>query len=140
MTVMLGVALTLTTLTAGAQRATAQPSDAQHRAPRRSDTERAEQATELPFRLPPGTRRVDGRYQLSRGLAETTRWLEQRLTKTGQPFERLGPYRVRGIEVVRFLNTAPQGTWVAIHVSRKEGRTFLDVVARPPLTNPSSSR
>ena len=50
----------------------------------------------------------------------------------GDAFLRIGPYRVRGIEVTRFLSQSPQSSWLALHLVRKDGRTFLDVVTRSP--------
>lgn len=97
---------------------------------------------EPPVRLPPGSRRVDpSRFALSRGIGEATSALETRLRASGATFERIGPVRVRGVELTRFLCTDPSSSWLALHISRKEGRTFLDVVPRQaPLTNPRSSR
>ncbi len=104
----------------------------------------------LPFKLPPGSRKLPDdagaaagaaappgspgaeRYTLSSGLAEATRFLDRQLTRTGVALERIGPYRVRGIEVTRFISQTPSTPWLAIHLSRKEGRSFLDVVARLP--------
>lgn len=90
----------------------------------------------LPFKAPPGTRWLDGRYAVGSGLAEATRFVDRQLTRTGIAFARRGPYRVRGVEVTRFVSEDPSTSWLAIHLVRKEGRTFLDVVDRPsPLTN-----
>lgn len=99
-------------------------------------------AIEPPVRLPPGSRRVaDGRFSLARGIGEATAAIEARLRASGAAYERLGPVRVRGLELTRFLSADPSSSWLALHVSRKEGRTFLDVVPRQaPLTNPRSSR
>jgi hypothetical protein len=97
-----------------------------------------------PIRLPPGTRwsPVEGRYLVGGGLAEATRAIEKQLARAGISFERLGPYRVRGVEVVRLLSQQPSTTWLALHLVRKEGRTFLDIVARPapPSAPPSAPR
>ncbi len=97
---------------------------------------------EPPVRLPPGSRRVSGgRFALSRGIGEATTAIESRLRASGAAYERMGPVRVRGLELTRFLSADPSSSWLALHVSRKEGRTFLDVVPRQaPLTNPRSSR
>jgi hypothetical protein len=87
-----------------------------------------------PVKLPPGTRWLagEGRYAVGGGLAEATRAIEKQLARAGIASERLGPYRVRGVEVVRLLSQQPSTAWLAIHLVRKEGRTFLDIVERPP--------
>lgn len=96
-----------------------------------------------PVKLPPGTRWVagEGRYLVSGGLAEAARAIEKQLAREGIAYERIGPYRVRGVEVVRFLSQQLSMTWLAIHLVRKEGRTTLDIVERPapPTTPPSAS-
>lgn len=124
-------------------------------------------ALALPFKLPPGTRRLAQesdaapgvtRHATATGLGEATRFLERQLARAGVACERVGPYRVRGVELTRFVSQLPSTPWLAIHLIRKEGRTFLDVVARPaapenapaqsprenaltiPLTNPASTR
>jgi hypothetical protein len=84
----------------------------------------------LPFKAPPNTRLVDGRYLMGSGLAEATRAVEKQLDRNGLAFTRKGPYRVRGLELTRFLSEDPRSRWLAIHLVRKEGRTFLDVVDR----------
>lgn len=83
-----------------------------------------------PVRLPAGTRSVEGRFLLTRGLAETTQYLDRQLSKAGLSFVRVGPYRVRAVEVTRFLSQQPSTQWLAIHVVRKDGQTFLDIVER----------
>lgn len=93
-------------------------------------------APPAPVKLPPGTRWVaaeagGGRYLVGGGLAEATRALEKQLARAGIACERIGPYRVRGVEVVRLLSQQPSTTWLAIHLVRKEGRTTLDIVERP---------
>jgi hypothetical protein len=85
---------------------------------------------EPPVRLPRGTRFVDGRYVVTVGLSEATETIDRELTKAGLVFERIGPYRVRGIEVTRFVSQQPSTSWLAIHLVRKEGRTTLDLVER----------
>lgn len=86
-----------------------------------------------PFKLPSGTRWLPGeaRYALTAGLADATRAIEKQLAKLGIDCQRIGPYRVRGVEVTRFLSRQSSTSWLAIHLIRKEGRTYLDVVARP---------
>jgi hypothetical protein len=84
----------------------------------------------LPFKAPPGTRWIDGRYRVGSGLAEATRFVERQLDRAGIAFARRGPYRVRGVEVTRFLSEDPSTSWLAIHLVRKEGRTFLDLIPR----------
>jgi hypothetical protein len=84
----------------------------------------------LPIKAPPGTRWIEGRYRVGLGLAEATRFVERQLERAGIAFARRGPYRVRGVEVTRFLSEDPSTSWLAIHLVRKEGRTFLDLIPR----------
>ena len=82
---------------------------------------------------------MDGRMPEMDG-ADATRAIEKQLAALGIPCERIGPYRVRGVEVTRFLSRQPSTPWLAIHLVRKEGRTFLDVIDRIPLTNAAATR
>ena len=83
-----------------------------------------------PVRLPPGTRAdADGQLVSGRGLRESTEWIAKELAARGIAAEQIGPYRVRGVEVVRFLGTNTD--WLAIHVVRVAGKTLISFVARP---------
>ena len=82
-------------------------------------------------RLPPGTR-TDGSGQLvsSRGLRDSTDFIARELDKKGIVVRRIGPYRVRGIELTRFVSETPSTPWLAIHVMRTAGKTLIFFVAR----------
>jgi hypothetical protein len=43
----------------------------------------------------------------------------------------VGPYRVRGAELTRFLSETPSTPWLAIHVLRTSGKTLIFFVPRP---------
>lgn len=83
-------------------------------------------------RLPPGTR-TDPRGVLvsGRGLRDTTDFLAKELARRGIAVRQIGPYRVRGVELTRFLSTTPSTPWLAIHVVRTDGKTSIFFVARP---------
>lgn len=83
-------------------------------------------------RLPPGTRPdATGQLISSRGLRETTDFLARELAARGIPVRQIGPYRVRGVELTRFLSQAPATPWLAIHVLRTAGKTSIFFVPRP---------
>jgi len=83
-------------------------------------------------RLPPGTR-ADAQGQLisSRGLRDTTDFLAKELASRGIAVKQVGPYRVRGVELTRFVSDTPSTRWLAIHVLRTGGKTLIFFVARP---------
>ena len=83
-------------------------------------------------RLPPGTRRDStGALVSGRGLRETTDFLAKELDHRGIATERIGPARVRGVELTRFVSQAPSTPWLAIHVMRAAGKTVIFFVPRP---------
>jgi len=83
-------------------------------------------------RVPPGTR-ADAQGQLvsSRGLRDTTDFLAKELAARGIAVKQVGPYRVRGVELTRFVSQTPSTRWLAIHVLRSGGKTLIFFVARP---------
>jgi hypothetical protein len=98
-------------------------------------------AADPAVKLPPGTRLVEGRHVVAGGMVAAVRFIDRQLTRAGISFERIGPYSVRGVEVTRFISQQASTPWLAVHLVRKEGRTFLDIVERTnPLTNPSQTR
>ena len=54
-----------------------------------------------------------------------------RLAACGIPIRQIGPYRVRGVELTRFLSQASSTPWLAIHVMRTAGKTSIFFVPRP---------
>jgi hypothetical protein len=60
------------------------------------------------------------------------RWLD----KQGIAHEAVPVYRYRGVEVARFLSAQGSTAWLAIHVFRRQGKTMIAIVPRPPATPP----
>ncbi len=89
-------------------------------------------AADPEVRLPPGTRKdASGAFVSGRGLRDTTDFLARALIRTGIVTRQLGPYRVRGAELTRFLSETPSTPWLAIHVLRTSGKTMISFVVRP---------
>ena len=89
-------------------------------------------AAEPDVRLPPGTRKdADGQLVAGRGLRDTTDFLVKELDRRGIATRRIGPYRVRGSELTRFVSDTPSTPWLAIHVLRRDGKTLIFFVPRP---------
>jgi hypothetical protein len=65
------------------------------------------------------------------GFRATVDQQAKRLKKDGIPVEAIGPYRVGGVDVMRFVRTDRAGDWLAIHVWRTGGVTWISVVPRP---------
>ena len=89
-------------------------------------------AADPDLRLPPGTRTdATGQHVSGRGLRDSTDFLAKELDKRGIAVRRVGPYRVRGVELTRFLSDTPSTPWLAIHVVRIAGKTVISFVPRP---------
>ena len=83
-------------------------------------------------RLPPGTRQApEGHYVSGRGLRDSTDFIAKQLAASGIAVEQVGPYRVKGVEVTRFVSTTATTPWLAIHVLRTAGKTLIFFVDRP---------
>jgi hypothetical protein len=79
--------------------------------------------------VPRGTRVIEGdRYSSGKGLRDTVDFYRKELDKRGLAFQRIGPYRVRGVDVARFL--IDTGDVAAVHVYRVEGKTLISFVKR----------
>jgi hypothetical protein len=84
------------------------------------------------IKLPPGTRTdASGQLVSGRGLRDTTDFIAKELDRRGILVRQVGPYRVRGSEVTRFISTTSSTTWLAIHVLRTGGKTLIFFVPRP---------
>jgi hypothetical protein len=70
------------------------------------------------------------RVEAGRGLRETTDFLVKELDRRGIAVRRIGPYRVRGAELTRFISETPSTPWLAIHVLRRDGKTLILFVPR----------
>ncbi|MCB9563133.1 MAG: hypothetical protein H6708_22265 [Kofleriaceae bacterium] len=83
--------------------------------------------------LPRGTR-VDadtGRRVSGKGYRDTVDFVRKWLSRNGLAHRQLGPYRVRGVDVTRFVSEDPSTPWLAIHVWRQDGKTWIAVIERP---------
>ena len=88
-------------------------------------------AEPAPIKLPPGTRQdPSGHYVAGRGLRDSTDFIAKELSRQGIAVEQIGPYRVRGIELTRFLSQSSSTSWLAIHVLRSAGKTLIFFVPR----------
>ena len=83
------------------------------------------------IKLPPGTRNQDDHDVSGRGLRDSTDFIAKELSKRGIAVEQVGPYRIRGVELTRFISQAPATSWLAIHVLRVAGKTLIFFVPRP---------
>ncbi len=83
------------------------------------------------LRMPPGTRKDDaGQLVSGRGLRDTTDFLAKELAARGIAARQIGPYRVRGVEITRFVSEVPSTPWRAVHVVRTAGKTLIFFVSR----------
>jgi hypothetical protein len=81
--------------------------------------------------LPPGTRKdSDGQLVAGRGLRDTTDFIAKDLERRGIAVRQIGPYRVRSVELTRFVSETPSTSWLAIHVIRRDGKTLIFFVPR----------
>lgn len=81
--------------------------------------------------LPRGARAEGDRHASPLGFRATVDHFARQFDRHGIPVETVGPYRVRGVDVVRFVRTDAGGDWLAVHVYRTAGTTWIFVVARP---------
>ncbi len=82
-------------------------------------------------RMPPGTRTdASGQLVSSKGLRDSTDFIARELDRKGIVVRQIGPYRVRGVELTRFVSETPSTPWLAIHVMRTAGKTLIFFVAR----------
>ena len=83
-------------------------------------------------RMPRGTRTdASGQLVSGKGLRETTDFIAKELDREGIVVRQVGPYRVRGVELARFVSQTPTTPWLAIHVMRSAGKTLIFFVGRP---------
>ena len=83
--------------------------------------------------LPAGARPAgDDTYVSPRGLRETIRHYTRQLARRGAAHEAIPLYRVRGVEIARFIARDDGLSWLAIHVYRHQGTTFIAIIPRPP--------
>jgi hypothetical protein len=82
------------------------------------------------FPVPRGTRQIEAtdRYTSGKSLRDTVELYTKELDRRGVAHKKIGPYRVRGVDVARFL--IDDGDVAAIHVYRVGGRTLISFVKR----------
>ena len=80
--------------------------------------------------------RVDGdRHVSALGFRATADWYQRLWRRRGLVVRTLGPYRVAGVDVIRYLRD-DAGPWRAVHVYRVGGTTWIAVVASPAAAAP----
>jgi hypothetical protein len=65
------------------------------------------------------------------GFRATVDQQAKKLRADGISVEAIGPYRVGGVDVMRFVRQDKAGDWLAMHVWRQGGVTWISVVPRP---------
>jgi len=84
------------------------------------------------IKMPPGTRTdATGQLVSGRGIRDTTDFIAKQLDRRGILVNQIGPSRLRGVELTRFISTTASTTWLAIHVLRTGGKTLIFFVPRP---------
>ncbi len=92
-------------------------------------------------RLPPGTRKdATGTLISGRGLRDTTDFIAKDLAARGITATQIGPTRIRGAELTRFVSTTPTTPWLAIHILRSAGKTLIFFVPRQSLDERPATR
>ena len=92
-------------------------------------------------RLPPGTRKdAAGTLISGRGLRDTTDFIAKDLAARGISATQIGPTRIRGAELTRFVSTTPTTPWLAIHILRSAGKTLIFFVPRQSLDERPATR
>ncbi len=82
--------------------------------------------------VPRGTR-ADGSSLVSGlGFGPTIEYVGKELDRRGLAFTKVGPYRARGVDVARFVAADQHAPWLAIHVFRARGKTWISFVKRSP--------
>jgi hypothetical protein len=83
------------------------------------------------LKLPPGSRAQGDHYVSGRGLRDATDFIAKELSRRGIAVDQIGPYRMRGVELTRFVSQSAGTSWLAIHVMRSAGKTLIFFVPRP---------
>ena len=86
---------------------------------------------DAPVKLPPGSRIEADHYVAGRGLRDSTDFVTKELARRGIDVEQIGPSRVRGVELTRFVSRSASTPWLAIHILRVSGKTLIFFVPRP---------
>ena len=83
--------------------------------------------------LPRGSRPAGDRHASALGFRATVDWYARQWRRDGIAVRTVGPYAARGVDVVRFLREGDAGSWLAVHIYRLAGKTWIFVVRRPGL-------
>ncbi len=81
--------------------------------------------------LPKGSRADGCRHVSGKGYRDTVDFVARWLDRQGLAHRVVGPYRARGVDVTRFLSEDASTAWLAVHVLRQGGKTWISVVKRP---------
>jgi hypothetical protein len=87
--------------------------------------------TDPALALPPGTRAEADHFLSGRGLRDTTDFIARDLANRGIPATQVGPTRIRGVELTRFVSQDASTPWLAVHIARIAGKTLIFFVPRP---------
>jgi hypothetical protein len=82
--------------------------------------------------LPRGSRADGAAFVSGDGFGETITWMAKELARRGWALEKVGPYRARGVDVARFVASDEHLPYLAIHVFRVSGKTWISFVKRSP--------
>ncbi len=83
--------------------------------------------------LPRGSKAQGDRHVSALGFRATVDWYVKQWRRQGVVVRTIGPYRVGGVDLVRFVRDEPTAPWRAVHVYRIAGTTWISVVgAQPP--------
>lgn len=71
-----------------------------------------------------------GLVESSRGLRQTVRFYRKWFKRQGIDVREIPIYAYRRVTIARFLARNPRTSWLAVHVFRHQGRTFIRIVER----------
>jgi hypothetical protein len=81
--------------------------------------------------VPSGTKAdASGQLVSSEGLRDATEFFAHQLERKKVAARQVGPTKVRGVEVTRFVSQDTGTSWLAIHVWRISGKTLISFVPR----------
>ena len=64
------------------------------------------------------------------GFGKTVRFYRKHFQRNGTSVRQVPTYAYRGVTIARFLAERPHTAWLAVHVFRHRGRTYIHVVPR----------
>lgn len=71
-----------------------------------------------------------GSLESGRGFRQTVRFYRKFFKRKGIDVQQRPTYAYRGVTIARFLARDPHAPWLAVHVFRHHGRTFIRIVPR----------